>query len=252
MLRRYFDYIFVHIRKKVRLRPKLSPKFFFNFRPEPDQKSPNPTRKARTRPEKPAPTYNSGPPIEIASPSSRFERWMVRQKRPTVILYVILAKNHFNSRRRPFFGVRRVASGGQRGHCPPDFYFCPTDLFLPPLYFFLEVCILLTVKIVVILTRVSNRTWTRTVNPTEPFHFGEPVPNLNQQNFTSVNLNQTWTLKIVLKWTQTEPEPLTKVRIYFSISGCHWRWYTHNKSSGDHQQDQQFLFFFLGETSNDS
>ena len=51
--------------------------------------------------------------------------------------------------------------------------------------------------------------------PNEPFYFGEPEPNLNQQNFISVNLNQTWTLKIVLKWTQTEPEPLTKVRIYF-------------------------------------
>ena len=94
--------------------------------------------------------------------------------------------------------------------------------------------------------RVSNRTWTRTVNPNEPFHFGEPEPNLNQQNFTSVNLNQTWTLKIVLKWTQTEPEPLTKVRINFSISGCRWCRYTHNKSSGDHQQDQQFLLFFSG------
>ena len=103
-----------------------------------------------------------------------------------------------------------------------------------------------------ILIRVSNRTWTRTVNPNEPFHFGEPEPNLNQQNFTSVNLNQTWTLKIVLKWTQTEPEPQTKVRICFFISGCRWRWYTHNKSSGDHQQDQQFLLFFLDETSNDS
>ena len=96
-----------------------------------------------------------------------------------------------------------------------------------------------------IKTRVSNRTWTRTVNPNEPFHFGEPEPNLNQQNFTSVNLNQTWTLKIVLQWTQTEPEPLTKVRIYFSISGCRWRWCTYNKSSGDHQQDQQFLLFFV-------
>ena len=63
---------------------------------------------------------------------------------------------------------------------------------------------------------MSNRTWTRTVNPNEPFHFGEPEPNLNQQNFTSVNLNQIWTLKIVLKWTQTEPEPLTKVRIYYA------------------------------------
>ena len=28
-------------------------------------------------------------------------------------------------------------------------------------------------------------------NPNEPFHFGEPEPNLNQQNFTSVNPNQT-------------------------------------------------------------
>ena len=93
--------------------------------------------------------------------------------------------------------------------------------------------------------RVSNRTWTRTVNPNEPFHFGEPEPNLNQQNFTSVNPNQTWTLKIVLKWTQTEPEPVTKVKTYFSISGRRWRWYTHNKSSGDHQQDQQFLLFFF-------
>ena len=129
-------------------------------------------------------------------------------------------------------------AGGHRGHCLPDFYFCPADLFLAlPLYFFLKVSIALTVKI-----RVSNRT----VNPNEPFHFSEPESNLNQQNFTSVNLNQTWTLKIVLKWTQTKPEPLTKVRIYFSMSGCCWRWYTHNKSSGDHQQDQQFLLFFSG------
>ena len=97
-----------------------------------------------------------------------------------------------------------------------------------------------------ICIRVSNRTWTRTVNPNEPFYFGEPEPNLNQQNFTSLNLNQTWTLKIGLKWTQTEPEPLTEARIYFSISGCRWRWYTLNKSSGDHQQDQQFLLFFTG------
>ena len=40
-----------------------------------------------------------------------------------------------------------------------------------------------------VVDRVSNRTWTRTVNPNEPFHCGEPEPNLNQQNFTSVNLN---------------------------------------------------------------
>ena len=42
-----------------------------------------------------------------------------------------------------------------------------------------------------VLLRVSNRIWTRTVNPNEPFHFGEPEPNLNHQNFSSVNLNQT-------------------------------------------------------------
>ena len=35
------------------------------------------------------------------------------------------------------------------------------------------------------ISRVSNRT----VNPNEQFHVGEPEPNLNQQNFTSVNLN---------------------------------------------------------------
>ena len=66
--------------------------------------------------------------------------------------------------------------------------------------------------------------WTRTEPEPANFYFSEP--------------NQTWTFKIVLKWTQTRPEPLTKVRIYFSISGCRWRWYTHNKSSGDYQQDQ--------------
>ena len=40
MLPRYFDYIFVHLRHKVRLRPELSLNFFSNFRPEPDPKSP--------------------------------------------------------------------------------------------------------------------------------------------------------------------------------------------------------------------
>ena len=37
-------------------------------------------------------------------------------------------------------------AGGHRGHCPPDLFLAP------PLYFFLEVSIALTVKIVVILT----------------------------------------------------------------------------------------------------
>ena len=40
MLPSYFDYIFVHLRQKVRLRPELSPKFL-------STSGPNPTRKAR-------------------------------------------------------------------------------------------------------------------------------------------------------------------------------------------------------------
>ena len=49
MLPSYFDYIFVHLRQKARLRPELSPKFLSTLGPNP----------ARTRPEKPSPTYNS-------------------------------------------------------------------------------------------------------------------------------------------------------------------------------------------------
>ena len=45
MLSSYFDYIFVHLRQKARLRPELSPKFC--------------QLEARTRPEKPGSTYNS-------------------------------------------------------------------------------------------------------------------------------------------------------------------------------------------------
>ena len=40
MLLSYFDYIFVHLRQKARLRPELSPKFLSTL-------GPNPTRKAR-------------------------------------------------------------------------------------------------------------------------------------------------------------------------------------------------------------
>ena len=39
MLPSYFDYIFVHLRQKVRLKPELNPKFL-SFRPETDPKSP--------------------------------------------------------------------------------------------------------------------------------------------------------------------------------------------------------------------
>ena len=40
MLPSYFGYIFVHQTQKARFRPELSPKFFVNFRPEPDLESP--------------------------------------------------------------------------------------------------------------------------------------------------------------------------------------------------------------------
>ena len=39
MLRRYFDYIFVHLRQKVCFRPKLSPEFLSTLGPNPTQKS---------------------------------------------------------------------------------------------------------------------------------------------------------------------------------------------------------------------
>ena len=43
MLPNYFDYIFVHQKQKVRLRPELNPKFLSTLNP-----NPNPTRKARS------------------------------------------------------------------------------------------------------------------------------------------------------------------------------------------------------------
>ena len=51
ILPRYFDYFFVHLRQKVRLRPELSPTFLSTL-------SLNPAR-TRTPLEKPGPTYNS-------------------------------------------------------------------------------------------------------------------------------------------------------------------------------------------------
>ena len=39
MLPSYFDYIFVHIRQKLRLRPKLSPKFLSTLGPKPTRKA---------------------------------------------------------------------------------------------------------------------------------------------------------------------------------------------------------------------
>ena len=49
LLPNYFDYIFVHQRQKARLRPELSPKFLSTSGSNP----------ARSRPEKPGPTFNS-------------------------------------------------------------------------------------------------------------------------------------------------------------------------------------------------
>ena len=51
MLPNYFDYIFVHLRKKITSQARINSKVFVNFRPEPCP-NPNPTRKVR-------PTYNS-------------------------------------------------------------------------------------------------------------------------------------------------------------------------------------------------
>ena len=51
MFPNYFDYIFVHLRQKARLRPELLPKFLPTLDPNPDQ--------SRIRPEKTDPTCNS-------------------------------------------------------------------------------------------------------------------------------------------------------------------------------------------------
>ena len=53
MLPSYFDYIFVHLKPKARLRSELSPKFLSTL-------GPNPAR-TQTRPEKPGPTDSSAP-----------------------------------------------------------------------------------------------------------------------------------------------------------------------------------------------
>ena len=39
MLPGYFDYIFVHLRQKARLKPKLSPKLLSTLGPNPTQKA---------------------------------------------------------------------------------------------------------------------------------------------------------------------------------------------------------------------
>ena len=48
MLLTYFDYIFVHVRQKARLRPELSPKFLSTLGQTRPELGPNPTRKARS------------------------------------------------------------------------------------------------------------------------------------------------------------------------------------------------------------
>ena len=49
-----FDYIFVHLRQEVRLKPEI----FVNFRPGP---GPNPTRKARLKPDPKSPARLTTP-----------------------------------------------------------------------------------------------------------------------------------------------------------------------------------------------
>ena len=61
MLPSYFEHIFVHLRKKARLRPELSPKFLSTLGPNP----------ARTRPEKPGSIYNFG---LVFTPNPKGER----------------------------------------------------------------------------------------------------------------------------------------------------------------------------------
>ena len=60
MLPSYFDYIFVHLKQQVRLRPEISTKVLSTL-------GPNPAR-TQTGPEKPGPTHNS---------ELQFVRWPV-------------------------------------------------------------------------------------------------------------------------------------------------------------------------------
>ena len=53
MLPGYFNYIFVHLRQKVLLRPEKNPKFLSTLGPNPARTRPEPD------PKKPGPTYNS-------------------------------------------------------------------------------------------------------------------------------------------------------------------------------------------------
>ena len=49
MLLSYFDYIFVHLRQKARLRPELSPKFLSTLGPNPARTRPKPDPKNPAR-----------------------------------------------------------------------------------------------------------------------------------------------------------------------------------------------------------
>ena len=61
MLPIYFDYIFVHLRQKVCLRPESSPKFLSTLGPN--------AALTRAPPEKPDPTYNSDTQCFMAAES---------------------------------------------------------------------------------------------------------------------------------------------------------------------------------------
>ena len=49
MLPDYFDYIFVHLRQKVRLRPESSPRFLSTLSPNPARTRPEPNPKSPAR-----------------------------------------------------------------------------------------------------------------------------------------------------------------------------------------------------------
>ena len=68
-----------------------------------------------------------------------------------------------------------------------------------------------------------------------------------------MNLNQIWTLKILLKWTQTEPEPPNKSKnIFFSYPDAAGAGTRTIRAVMIINRIINFSFFFLDKMSNDS
>ena len=89
MLPSYFDYIFVHLKQKVRLRPELNPKFLSSLGP-----NPNPTRK-------PGPTYNFD--ASWSSGAGESKKQVLRSKRSLENLPRIEGSLHFAATCSMFF-----------------------------------------------------------------------------------------------------------------------------------------------------